>query len=177
MSKTKLIAGTNLGRGYFQVDLTTNQIINISKGYYGRNTIKCLMKWDKKFDLEAANNLINRSYIGHTGSINYLLKLNSAEFASGSNDCTIKIWNYQSYVCSRTLKGHTDLIKTIIKLKENLIASGGFDGMIRLWEFHKGNCVKVFSPNFGPIFCLLKINNLQILCACKKNLNIIDISI
>ena len=49
---------------------------------------------------------------GHTRGVLCLLKLNDEEFASGSGDSTIKIWNwnYKRNVCKYTLKGHTDAV-------------------------------------------------------------------
>ena len=77
--------------------------------------------------------------------------------------------------CLRTLKWHSEMIKCLIKIKNNLFASGGFDSSLTLWEFG-GNCIKIFSPKVGFVLCLMKLNNHQIMYACGKYLNILDIS-
>ncbi len=45
---------------------------------------------------------------------------------SGSNDKTIKIWNYETYEHFNTLDGHTDWVMTLLHIPDtHFIVSGG----------------------------------------------------
>ncbi len=55
---------------------------------------------------------------------------------SGSNDKTIKIWNYETYELINTLKGHTDWVMSLLHIvKTKFIASGARDDTIKLWDY------------------------------------------
>ena len=56
---------------------------------------------------------------GHTKSISSLVYIpKTMHIVSGSNDKTIRIWDYETCECITTLKGHTDNICTITIIPE-----------------------------------------------------------
>ncbi len=53
---------------------------------------------------------------------------NSRYIVSGSEDKTIKIWNYEMKECVRTLFGHGNDVKSVIHIANSkFIASGSHD--------------------------------------------------
>ena len=62
--------------------------------------------------------------------------LNTKLIASGSDDKTIKIWNYESGECISTLSGHTGLVTTLVYIPGlNFIVSGSFNKTIKIWNY------------------------------------------
>ncbi len=63
------------------------------------------------------------------------LKFSEIQFASGSSDESIKIWDLNTKKCLNTLKGHEDGVKCLLKLSETQFASGSDDKSIKIWDF------------------------------------------
>ncbi len=61
---------------------------------------------------------------------------------SGSDDCSIKVWNYTTGECLRTLNGHGKAVHSVVFSPdgENL-ASGSHDETILLWETDTWECL------------------------------------
>jgi len=103
---------------------------------------------------------------GHTSWINCLLDLDNGDFASGSSDYLIKIWNInikwtfwkQNDNSIRTLKGHTDEVMTLAFLSVDILASGSLDKTIKIWNFREGNLIKTLTKNSDPIMSLALLN-------------------
>lgn len=56
--------------------------------------------------------------------------------ASGSEDCTIKIWDFESGEFERSMKGHTDTVQDIaFNATGKLLASCSADMTIKIWDF------------------------------------------
>jgi COMPASS component SWD3 len=59
--------------------------------------------------------------------------------ASGSSDCTIKLWNAFTGALEHTLEGHLAGISALTWSPDSrILASGSDDKSIRLWDTHKG---------------------------------------
>ncbi|CAD5126025.1 DgyrCDS14201 [Dimorphilus gyrociliatus] len=62
---------------------------------------------------------------------------------SASEDATIKIWDYDSGRCERTLKGHTDAVQDIaFDPQGKILASCSADLSIKLWDFVGHECIR-----------------------------------
>ncbi|GAB4541267.1 MAG: NB-ARC domain-containing protein [Pleurocapsa sp.] len=63
--------------------------------------------------------------------------------ATGGEDKTIRIWNYITGECLKTLSGHEAWVKSVAFSPDGqLLASGSFDKTIKLWHWHRGECLK-----------------------------------
>ena len=69
---------------------------------------------------------------------------------SGSNDNTIKIWNFETKAEIRTLTGHRDTIRSVaISSDSSSIVSASFDSTIRIWNLEKNRSeISVSTNNF-----------------------------
>jgi WD40 repeat protein len=60
--------------------------------------------------------------------VNFLLKLDNEDIASGGNDKLIKMWS--NYTFKSVLASHTGSITNLVYLGDSRLASGGYDGAI-----------------------------------------------
>jgi WD40 repeat protein len=66
--------------------------------------------------------------------------------ASGSLDCTLKLWDLQQGENISTLKGHTCPIRSVTFDPEGrILVSGSEDGTIRLWDIDSGDCLQILT--------------------------------
>lgn len=57
-------------------------------------------------------------------------------FASGSEDATVKVWDFETGEFERTLKGHTNAVQAVaFNSAGTLLASASADLSIKLWDF------------------------------------------
>jgi WD40 repeat protein len=84
---------------------------------------------------------------GHTKEVNSLTFLsNGTSLVSGSDDCTVKLWDMQTGGVVETFYGHTNWVYSVsISADCATIASGSSDNTIRLWDTWTGKCHHVIS--------------------------------
>ena len=56
---------------------------------------------------------------------------------SGSGDREIKIWDWKTGVCKKSMKGHTDEVMCMEFIGE-VLATGSFDQTVRVWDMQTG---------------------------------------
>ena len=118
----------------------------------------CLATVDKNTYLSAhANGLLAmrnlytdnyKTMTGHTLSIKCMVTSKDRCIyniaASGSYDCTIRVWNISTTDCScvAVLTGHTNVVWCVAISSDNsLLASGGDDSTVRIWSISESYCL------------------------------------
>ncbi len=83
----------------------------------------------------------DRTLTGHTSFVYSLaLSLDGLLLASGSDDSTIKLWNYAtSLPALKTLTGHSTQVKSVCFVSDQIVASGSVDLTIKIWNLTSGN--------------------------------------
>ncbi|EIW74619.1 WD40 repeat-like protein [Coniophora puteana RWD-64-598 SS2] len=75
---------------------------------------------------------------GHTGSVNSVAYARDGRLASGSDDCTVKVWAYNLYagrLKTTTLRGHTAPVGPVAWAPDGgCVAGGAADGTVRVWN-------------------------------------------
>jgi WD40 repeat protein len=66
---------------------------------------------------------------------NALTILNNDNIVSGSWDQSIKIWNFESGLCVKTLNDHTNWVTCLTILNNDKIVNGSWDQSIKIWNF------------------------------------------
>ncbi|MCM1982017.1 WD40 domain-containing protein [Lyngbya confervoides] len=62
--------------------------------------------------------------------------------ATGSQDCTIRLWDSQTGHCLRTLRGHPHGVSALaFHPTQPLLVSGGHDPTVKLWNSHSGQAL------------------------------------
>ena len=63
--------------------------------------------------------------------------------ASGSDDCTLRIWNWKKDKCLQVLSGHLSWVICVVNIsRKHEIASGSSDGTVKIWDYklNKESC-------------------------------------
>ena len=160
------------------MDKKLEKILTIFKGH--ENTVFSVIKFNEQFICSGSADKkikvwdINKvkcidTYKGHTDMINCLVKLSNNDylFASGSNDKTIKIleFNYNPELKSNKIKliknltGHEDGIVCLIQLKDTRLASGSYDFSVRLWDVKDYTCNQILLGHKNTVFSLCQLKD------------------
>ena len=68
--------------------------------------------------------------------------------ASGSDDCTIKLWDAETGQSNGTHEGHTDVVNSVaFSPNDKYIVSGSSDNTLRIWSTESG--LQVSGPFYG----------------------------
>ncbi|CAM9416594.1 unnamed protein product [Choristocarpus tenellus] len=78
--------------------------------------------------------------------------------ASASEDATIKIWDYDTGECERTLKGHTNVVQGVAFSPDGQgLASCGADMSVKVWDFSQGTpreCLRTLRGHDHNVSCV-----------------------
>ncbi|KAK4941440.1 hypothetical protein LTR66_014806 [Elasticomyces elasticus] len=88
---------------------------------------------------------VTRVLKSHTNGVQ-CLQLRDNILATGSYDCTIKIWDLDKGVVIRTLAGHTMEVRCL-QLDNNKLISGSMDKSIKVWNWRTGECLNTYSQH------------------------------
>ncbi|CUM67593.1 uncharacterized protein PRCAT00005293001 [Priceomyces carsonii] len=93
------------------------------------------------------------SFTGHSDVVRKLLILpGNKQFASCSNDCTIKIWDLETGAVLKTLEGHESFVYDLKVLPNGDLVSSGEDRTVRVWR--DGVAIQVIRLPCISLWCL-----------------------
>jgi WD40 repeat protein len=94
-------------------------------------------------------------WTGHSKGVNSLdLNADGTRLVSGSDDCTLRIWETATGQSLKVLKGHAKGVNSVAWSKDGgKIVSASEDMSVRVWEAETGECVKVMTGHSGRVLC------------------------
>ena len=111
---------------------------------------------------------IIRSFEGSYNLINSIkVDEKSNRLICGCYDEKIRIWNFETGKCLKTLNDHDDSVSGILILPNNRFISGSWDKRIKVWCLDSYKCLKTFK-NESEVWCLCSLPNNQIACGCEN---------
>ena len=98
---------------------------------------------------------------GHTKSVRALKYINESALASGSDDNSIKIWDFNSGDCLLTIQAdtHPTKVLSLERLSDRLLASGLENRKIRIWNIDNGALVKNLDAHQEKVNALEMLHN------------------
>ncbi len=89
---------------------------------------------------------------GHTGIV-YALQADHTTCISGSEDCTLKLWDLHTGKCLNTLHGHAGGV-VCLRFDASKIVSGSSDKSIKVWDRASGACCFTINQHTGTVWQL-----------------------
>ncbi|KAK0428520.1 hypothetical protein QR680_010845 [Steinernema hermaphroditum] len=130
-------------------DDKTIRIYNVDKGY-------CLEK------------IINTSHKHGVSDLVWSPDTRCLRIATCADDMTIKVWDFATSKCIKTMRGHTNYIMSIsYDPTGRLIASGSFDGSVRIWDVKSGVCIKTFPAHSDPVSAVAFNRDGSLVCSAS----------
>jgi WD40 repeat protein len=132
--------------------------ISVTGGFGGPSSAgtSFIFGWHSNQAVLFANTFSNNA---HTAQVNALKLINSTHLASGSDDKTIKIWDFTTLKCTSTLNTpNNETVLSLALLKNNFLASG-CDGAnkIFIWNLDFAGLVATLDGHTA------KVNTLEVL--------------
>ncbi|WP_271254393.1 NB-ARC domain-containing protein [Pseudanabaena sp. Chao 1811] len=90
--------------------------------------------------------------------------------ASGSSDCTIRIWDLERRECLHVLRGHESwVIPATFSPDGSLVLSSSFDRTIRLWHSQDGECLTTLNGHEGWIWIAIFSPDGKLVASCSED--------
>ncbi|RYO77637.1 hypothetical protein DL764_010199 [Monosporascus ibericus] len=84
---------------------------------------------------------------GHGGLVSSVaFSADGSRLASGSGDCTVKVWDAATGACLSTLTGHRRLVNSVaFSADGSRLASGSGDDTVKVWDAATGACLSTLT--------------------------------
>jgi WD40 repeat protein len=111
---------------------------------------------------------IMKTFEGHKGQIKSIDVSSDGKYlASGSADCTVRIWDMFSANMIYELKEHSKEVNSVrFSPDGKTLASGGEDGVINLWNIEKGSIIISQIGHKGSIRDIVFSSDGKLLASC-----------
>ena len=160
-----------------QVDLSIESVQQLQTKYEANvkalqdsmNELQFLSKQMNKCSFLAEKDLDTSSF----GALN-LMNL-SRYLASSSKDNTIKLWDFETKECIRTIEGHAAKIDCIDVLSNGQLVSGSKDKLLKVWNPKDGACLKTMVCS-DIIRRLIVLSDNRVACASIMKIHVWDLN-
>ena len=87
--------------------------------------------------------------------------ISNDRFVTCSDDCTIKLFDLNTYEFIRTFNGHEDEVRGVVEISDEKIVSCSRDHTIRIWDLNSGECLEIFGDHSNTVLCLTVISKFE----------------
>jgi WD40 repeat protein len=108
----------------------------------------------------------------HDEKIVCLIELSSGKIATGSYDCSIKIWNLNTFECENVIR-ETEYVLCLLEFEKDMLLSGTSNNTIQLWDLKNtfGQCLHTYKGHLLWINCLVKCSH-KYFASCSNDTDI-----
>lgn len=89
---------------------------------------------EKRISVKSPDTSFERQFLGHTRDVHCASFVGTHNFASGSDDTTIKLWDLLRDTELMTAGAHTDYVRSLEPYTAGTFFSGSYDHSVRLWD-------------------------------------------
>jgi WD40 repeat protein len=104
-----------------------------------------------------------KKYLGHSGLIRSLIRLNENQIVSGGSDRTIRVWDIVSCKCIKMFSSTHVTVTGLTKISDDMVASCGLDNFICLWSLHTDTYVRKFEGHEDTVSSITYIAGMNLL--------------
>ena len=131
------------------------KLSNFEIKWYGNSDldeIKCFTL-DKNGNKKDNPSCLYKTLNGHSNGINSVaISSDNRYIVSGSDDKTVRLWDFKSGKLLKTLNGHSNSVNSVAISSDNrYIVSGSSDKTVKLWDVNSGNFLKTFSEHLSSV--------------------------
>jgi WD40 repeat protein len=160
--KKSSVLGNSTNANLNQNQLKTSNLTSSQNGMSLGNSVKSL-KLDESINKSALSTgnpyTCIKSFEAHDEKIVSLIELSSGNIATGSYDCTIRIWDVQTQQCIKVIQesGH---VLCLLEFQPNFLLSGTDNNTIQLWDINNSNKkLHSFDKHLLWVNCLVKCDD------------------
>lgn len=108
----------------------------------------------KRFPIGLESKAAIRTLEGHTSWVKCVAVTADGHLAiSGSEDCTLKVWDLTTGQAVRTLKGHAGTVHCVAVTPDGHWAvSGSFDNTLKVWDLATGQAIRTLAGHTGIVY-------------------------
>ncbi len=120
--------------------------------------------FDNKIDIWSYSDnfsILHGTLEGHTGFIQKIVKLSYNEFASVSDDGTIRLWNLTNNIM--TVSAHTGGVMGLIQLSNGDLCSCGRDNNVKVWSSSNMDLKNTLSEHNATVNVVYELSNGEII--------------
>ena len=112
------------------------------------------------------------SFEAHQEKIVSLIELKNGKIATGSYDCTIKIWNLNNLECEKTIN-EGGYVLCLLEFEDNMLLSGTNECTIQLWDINSTYSQSIFTFQGHELWvsCLVKCSD-KCFASCSNDSDI-----
>ena len=107
---------------------------------------------------------------GHIDPIECIIVIPDETLVSGSQDFTIKLWNFSLKKC-KTLEGHSLSVFCLLLLNNGRLVSGSADTTIKIWNVDNRKCIRTLIGHTDFVWGLESTNKHDLI-SCSKDKSI-----
>jgi WD40 repeat protein len=97
------------------------------------------------------NRALQRELVGHSGTVNRILLVDSTMAISSSQDATAIVWDLQTGLPRWKLESNGEVFEGLMK-HGDLLFTGSRDGTVRAWNLDDGQCVRVLRGHTTAVW-------------------------
>lgn len=108
---------------------------------------------------------------GHDGDVT-AVDFNGTLIVSGSEDCSVRVWNTDTKSCQHIFSGHVDRVSCVSFYKDNFVVSGSPDGTLKLWNLQTNECTRTLHTGFAAYVWSIDVSGDYVVCGCDENIKV-----
>nr|CCC91982.1 conserved hypothetical protein [Trypanosoma congolense IL3000] len=136
-----------------------------------------IMSVEQRVVVRSTETSFERQFVGHLREVRDAIFLDRHNFATGSDDTTIRLWDIMSECELAVGRAHTDYVRSLENFSPGCFFSGSYDHVVSLWDTRAGFSSPQQTSDqavSNPIETLLYMSSGLLACAAGDQISLFD---